>query len=452
MIRDRSRLTMVAMLAVVATSVFTGTAIAGRSRLRPPGDDPHAPRTASRTSSPPTSPASASATATRAAKDNICVLADTYVTVNGERSRWFGPDASYIVQGGNGATNNNLNSDFFYQRIKDNGTIEDLLALEPPRGPRPEIKEAVRGYVAGYNRYLRDTGVDNIPDPRCRGKPWVRPITEMDAYRRFYQLGLIASQGVAIDGIGGAQPPTGAGPTPPTAADAGADDRASSASSCRSAASARTPRPRHATRPTTAAAWCSATRTSRGTARSASTSRSSRSRARSTSSGGEPVRRAGHQHRPHRQPRLEPHRLDRVPLHAVRAEARAGLAAPPTSTTASRADEGRGRDRHGARTPTARSSTQTRTLYSTPPRARSCTRSSDCRCSRGRPPPRGRWATRTRGNFRYLNHFFEVNQAQSVERAERHHRAQPGRPVGEHARRRLDRATPSTPTSRSSRT
>ena len=28
-----------------------------------------------------------------AAKANICVLADTYVTANAERSRWFGPDA-----------------------------------------------------------------------------------------------------------------------------------------------------------------------------------------------------------------------------------------------------------------------------------------------------------------------------------------------------------------------
>ena len=88
----------------------------------------------------------------------------------------------------------------------------------------------MRGYVAGYNRWLRDTGVDNIADPRCHGEPWVRPITEMDAYRRFYQLGLIASQGVAIDGIGGAQPPAGAGPTPPDQCRAGADDRASWAS------------------------------------------------------------------------------------------------------------------------------------------------------------------------------------------------------------------------------
>src|SRR5262245_51568470 len=71
------------------------------------------------------------------AKENICVLADVYVTVNGQRSRYFGPDGSYTV-GGNGTVNNNLNSDFFYRRIIDNHTIEHLLSLHPPRGPRPE--------------------------------------------------------------------------------------------------------------------------------------------------------------------------------------------------------------------------------------------------------------------------------------------------------------------------
>jgi acyl-homoserine-lactone acylase len=142
------------------------------------------------------------------AQDNICTIAESYVTVNAQRSRYFGPDGSWRSQG-NGSTNNNLNSDFFYQRINDSGIIERLLDQAPPAGPKPEVKEGVAGYVAGYNKYLRDTGVDNLPDPRCRGKEWVRPITEMDAYRRFYQLASLASQGVAIDGIGKAQPLTG---------------------------------------------------------------------------------------------------------------------------------------------------------------------------------------------------------------------------------------------------
>src|SRR3712207_1288429 len=141
------------------------------------------------------------------AEDNLCVIAEQYATVRGERSRYFGPDESWTMRS-NGTTNNNLDSDFFYKRIIAQGTIENLLSQPPPNGPRPEVKQAVRVYVDGYNRYLRDVGVANVPDAACRGAEWVKPIEEMDAYRRFYQLALLASSGVAMNGIGGAQPPT----------------------------------------------------------------------------------------------------------------------------------------------------------------------------------------------------------------------------------------------------
>ena len=155
------------------------------------------------------------------AQDNLCVMADQYVTVRGERSRWFGPTGTWQLRG-NGSTNRNLESDFFFKRIIKRGTIEKLLNQPPPNGPRPEVRQAVRGYVAGYNRYLRETGVANLPDPACRGQGWVREIEEIDAYRRFYQLALLASSGVAINGIGGAQPPApgDVGGPPPQVADA----------------------------------------------------------------------------------------------------------------------------------------------------------------------------------------------------------------------------------------
>jgi acyl-homoserine-lactone acylase len=141
------------------------------------------------------------------AQDNICEMADTYVTVQADRAKYFGPDESYQSRG-NGATINNLDSDIFYQRIIDTGRVEDLMKRPPPVGPLPGLKKVVRGYVAGYNDYLADRGVERIPDPRCRGEEWVKPITEVDAYRRFYQLGLLASQTVAVDGIANATPPT----------------------------------------------------------------------------------------------------------------------------------------------------------------------------------------------------------------------------------------------------
>src|SRR4051794_1991558 len=143
------------------------------------------------------------------AQDDICVIADSYVTVRAERSRYFGPTGSYAFRG-NSTTPNNLNSDFFFQKIIDQHTVEKLVAQPPPAGPVPDIKAAVKGYVDGYNAWLAATGLDHIPDPACRGKEWVKPITEIDVYRRFYQLALLASAGVAIDGIGGAQPAAGA--------------------------------------------------------------------------------------------------------------------------------------------------------------------------------------------------------------------------------------------------
>ena len=141
------------------------------------------------------------------AEDNLCTLMDYTVTVRGERSRFFGPDETWEFSG-NGTTNTNLASDFHYTAINESGVIEELLDAPPPNGPLPQIRDAVRGYVAGINTYLNDIGgADGVTDPRCAGAEWVRPLTEMDAYRRFFQLASLASSGVAIEGIGTAQPP-----------------------------------------------------------------------------------------------------------------------------------------------------------------------------------------------------------------------------------------------------
>ena len=141
------------------------------------------------------------------ASNTICTLADTYTTVRGQRSQFFGPTGSYVFRG-NGSTVNNLNSDFFYRQITEAQTVEKLLADTGPNTLKPEVRDLVTGYVAGYNRYLSDVGGSaGVSDPNCKGKPWVTPITEIDAYHRFYQLALLASSGVAIDGIGAAQPP-----------------------------------------------------------------------------------------------------------------------------------------------------------------------------------------------------------------------------------------------------
>src|SRR3954466_10491616 len=60
------------------------------------------------------------------AQDNLCVMEDTYMTVRAERSRYLGPGGSWEFRG-NGTRVNNLNSDFFFQTVIDDGTVEKLL-------------------------------------------------------------------------------------------------------------------------------------------------------------------------------------------------------------------------------------------------------------------------------------------------------------------------------------
>ncbi|WP_251056103.1 penicillin acylase family protein [Streptomyces sp. ISL-94] len=141
-----------------------------------------------------------------AAKDNVCTLADTYLMVNAQRSRYLGPDGRASPgQNQNGTTN--LNSDLYFQRIKDNRVVERLLGQPAPNGPEPEVKEAIRGYVQGYNRYLAETGVNNISDPACRGAAWVRPITELDVYRHAHAEIIMGSADALLDGQVNAAPP-----------------------------------------------------------------------------------------------------------------------------------------------------------------------------------------------------------------------------------------------------
>ncbi|HET7529786.1 MAG TPA: penicillin acylase family protein [Mycobacteriales bacterium] len=151
------------------------------------------------------------------AQDNLCTMAADYITVEGRRSQWFGRDNHYTMQG-NGVTVSNIDSDFFWTQVRDSHFVDRLLARPAPFGPKPEIKVAVAGYVAGYNRWLHDIGgPDGIKDPACHGKRWVHPITTEDAFLRFYQLVLLAGQDVVMPGIAQARPPSPTDPVPTAA-------------------------------------------------------------------------------------------------------------------------------------------------------------------------------------------------------------------------------------------
>ena len=123
------------------------------------------------------------------AKADLCTVADRWVTVRGERSRFFGIEGR---RDGRQAVTN-LQSDFYWKRIIESDLVGKELGQAPPLGPTPEVREMVRGYVAGYNKYLRDIGVANIPDTRCKGQAWVRPITERDVYLRALHWNMLTS-------------------------------------------------------------------------------------------------------------------------------------------------------------------------------------------------------------------------------------------------------------------
>ena len=140
-----------------------------------------------------------------AAEDNICRLADAYVTANGERSKYFGPDNTFHFPG-NAMIFKNSDSDFFFKLLKARGLVEKIVATPYPVGLGPEGKDLIRGYVAGYNRYLHDHPAETLTDPACQNAKWIREITEFDVYRVCYMIHIMAGSATSVGGIGGAGP------------------------------------------------------------------------------------------------------------------------------------------------------------------------------------------------------------------------------------------------------
>jgi acyl-homoserine-lactone acylase len=138
-------------------------------------------------------------------EDDFCTLAQDFVTVEGERSRYFGPNG-LAVDYANGTTPTNLESDMFWQAIKDSGRYAEETNAPPPVGPLPQVKQLYEGFVEGYNAYLRS---GELNDPTCAGQPWVQPITLDDLFLRLLQIDTEGSSGEFISAEAAAAPPSG---------------------------------------------------------------------------------------------------------------------------------------------------------------------------------------------------------------------------------------------------
>jgi acyl-homoserine-lactone acylase len=127
------------------------------------------------------------------AQDNVCMFADSILTARGERSKFFGPSAKATksVDGEYGVASayldvNNDVSDFFFKSYID---LEQLRAGYAAASSSAQA--ILHGYVAGYNRYLKDHG-ENLPKA-CKNAPWVRPISLDDMYLVIAEKALHAS-------------------------------------------------------------------------------------------------------------------------------------------------------------------------------------------------------------------------------------------------------------------
>ncbi|MDB5874932.1 MAG: acylase [Ramlibacter sp.] len=132
------------------------------------------------------------------AQDNVCQVADQLVTARGERSRYFGAATPGVL---GLRTMPNAQIDLFIRGHMDDAALERARATLGR-----DAQAATRGYVAGYNRYLQDTGAQNLPGD-CRGAVWVTPMTVAELARITENSMVLGGVGAVADAILAAQPP-----------------------------------------------------------------------------------------------------------------------------------------------------------------------------------------------------------------------------------------------------
>ena len=125
------------------------------------------------------------------AQDNMCLLANEVVTVSGERSRFFGPEQATLEE------RNNLASDVFFTWLNTPQAVSTFWNAQTP-----QIQQRVEGYVAGYNRYLKEHGAP----AQCQAA-WVRPITPQDVVKLTRRLLVEGGVGQFAEALAGATPP-----------------------------------------------------------------------------------------------------------------------------------------------------------------------------------------------------------------------------------------------------
>jgi len=144
------------------------------------------------------------------AQDNLCTLAEAFVTYRGERSRYFGPDGTQATHSTLGEASN-IDSDFFFRLVDDDAVVQAYRSSQTP-----SVQALIAGYTEGYNRYVDSlrTGDEPRAHAQCRGESWVATLSEADVYRRLYAANLAGGFAHFIPGIANAAPPSQQTPPP----------------------------------------------------------------------------------------------------------------------------------------------------------------------------------------------------------------------------------------------
>ncbi|WP_460119051.1 bifunctional acylase PvdQ [Pseudomonas sp. H3_G09] len=128
------------------------------------------------------------------AQDNLCLLANEIVTVNGQRSRYFGPEQFTVEQ------RENRVSDVFFTWLNTPEAVKAFWQAQPA-----QVRDLVEGYAAGYNRYLAERRPQGLPQ-QCQGE-WVRDIHAEDLVKLTRRLLVEGGVGQFAEALAGATPP-----------------------------------------------------------------------------------------------------------------------------------------------------------------------------------------------------------------------------------------------------
>jgi acyl-homoserine-lactone acylase len=122
------------------------------------------------------------------ATQNLCVLMEEVVRANGESARYLDGDIS---------------EDFVYRFYNSDANIQSNFIDKLDQ----DTLDLMDGYTLGINRYIEDTGIDNIAGS-CQGEPWVRPLNQLDNYKALHKLLVNASTARVTEFISAVNGPT----------------------------------------------------------------------------------------------------------------------------------------------------------------------------------------------------------------------------------------------------